>query len=150
MKCATFPQFLKIVQCVFSITSILNIFTYFYIILYNYDIAQINSTSSYAYIHISIFFRENNRTFHLTLIRLNQDNYHHSPNRDETIVAYFDSIGEGLASIQKGIIWQWNTLKSSANICIKANQQAYRLASKSTKSVSTLGRALSTFVLANV
>jgi len=82
--------------------------------------------------------------------KMNRDNFHHSPNRDETIVAYFDAIGEGLASVQKGLIWQWNTLKSSANIYIKANQQAYRIASRSTKGVSSLGRILSTYVLANV
>ena len=76
---------------------------------------------------------------------MNQDNFHHSPNRDETIVAYFDAIGEGLESAQKGLVGQWMTIKSSANIYIKANQQAYRLASKSTKSVSSIGRILSTY-----
>ena len=81
---------------------------------------------------------------------MNQGNFHHSPNRDETIVAYFDAIGDGLASVQKGLVWQWKALKSSANFYIKANQQAYRLASKSTKSVSSLGRILSTYVLTNV
>jgi len=82
--------------------------------------------------------------------KLNPDNYHHSPNRDETILAYFDAIGDGLASIQKGLFWQWKALKSSANIYINANKQAYRLATKSSKSVSSIGRVLSTFVLADV
>ena len=119
--------------------------------LYYYDLNRINSTSLYAYINPAMSsFLLSNRTFHFTLIRMNQDHFHLSPNRDETIVAYFDAIGEGLASVTTGLSWQWKTLKSSANIYIKANKQAYRLASKSTKSVSSLGRILSTYVLTNV
>ena len=79
-----------------------------------------------------------------------QENFHQSPNRDETIVAYFDAVGETLETLQKGLNWQWNTLKSTANIYIKANQQAFRLASKSASGVSFLGKVLSTYILADI
>ena len=80
----------------------------------------------------------------------NEGPLQYSIDRDETILPYFDAVGESFESLQKGLNWKWNTLKSTANIYIRANKQAFKLASKSAKGVSSLGKVLSTYILADL
>ena len=79
-----------------------------------------------------------------------EDTIQHSLDRDETILPYFDAVGDSFGSLQKGLNWKWNTLKSTANIYIQANKQAFKLVSKSAKGVSSLGKVLSTYILADL
>ena len=55
----------------------------------------------------------------------NAGTFQQSLDRDETILPYFDAVGESFESLQKGLNWKWNTLKSTANIYIQANKQIF-------------------------
>ena len=77
-------------------------------------------------------------------------NYPHHPDRDGTIFAYIDNLGKKLEEFQAGLNWKWRALISTANIFIKANKQAFKLAKKSAIGASSILATTSTYILANV
>ena len=96
-----------------------------------------------------ITLSSNCRTFHARSFVHNKRNYHH-PDRDDTIFAYLDSFEDRLEIFQKEFNWKWEALKSTAYIYIEANKQAYKLATKSVKGISSLLTVVSTYILADI
>ena len=76
--------------------------------------------------------------------------YNHHPDREGTIFSYIDNLGAKFEEYQKGLNWKWRVLISTVNIYIEANKQAFKLATKSAKGVSSVLATASTFILANV
>ena len=81
-------------------------------------------------------------------------NYNHHPDREETIFAYLDllelSLRERFEELHNGLNWKWRALIATANIYIEANRQAFKLATKSAKGVSSILSFASTYVLTNL
>ena len=74
----------------------------------------------------------------------------HHPDREGTIFAYIDNLGQKFEEFQIGLNWKWRALISTINIYIAANKQAFKLATKSAKGVTSLLATASTFILTNV
>ena len=77
-------------------------------------------------------------------------NYQHHPDRDGTIFAYIDNLGEKFEEFQAGLNWKWRALISTIHIYIEANKAAFKLAKKSAIGASSFLATASTYILANV